>query len=406
MSHYVFKLPDLGEGIVDSEIVKLYVNEGDMVEEDQLIVDMMTDKATVELTSPVAGRIVSLPAKLGDSIPVGAQLMVFAINESIKPDISNASTVITNSFEYDFQNSLQNKIQNNTTEKVQTSPTIRRKAREASIELNKVKGTGRNGRITQADLELHISTIRQLKEPAPKPAKPIAGGFQEIKVLGLRNAIAKKMQLSMRTIPHFSYIEEVDITELEKLRLHLNLNKQDTQQSLTYLPFLMLALAKSLPKYPMCNANFNEESNTVTQYDDIHIGVGTRTNDGLKCPVIKNVETLTIWNIAAQLKLVTSAARENRSKPEDLKGSTITVTSLGKLGGVATTPIINYPEVAIIGVNKSQERPVIIEGEIAIRRMMNLSASFDHRLIDGWDAANLMQSLKQLLEQPATLFIQ
>ena len=402
MSHYVFKLPDLGEGIVDSEIVKLYVNEGDMVEEDQLIVDMMTDKATVELTSPVAGRIVSLPAKLGDSIPVGAQLMVFDTNTSIKPDTSNASTLIPDSFEY----SQKNKIFNTTTEKVQTSPTIRRKAREASIELNKVKGTGRNGRITQADLELHISTIRQLKEPAPKPAESIAGGFQEIKVIGLRNAIAKKMQLSMRTIPHFSYIEEVDITELEKLRLHLNLNKQDTQQSLTYLPFLMLALAKSLPKYPMCNANFNEESNTVTQYDDIHIGVGTRTNDGLKCPVIKNVETLSIWNIAAQLKLVTSAARENRSRPEDLKGSTITVTSLGKLGGVATTPIINYPEVAIIGVNKSQERPVIIEGEIAIRRMMNLSASFDHRLIDGWDAANLMQSLKQLLEQPATLFIQ
>jgi 2-oxoisovalerate dehydrogenase E2 component (dihydrolipoyl transacylase) len=290
------------------------------------------------------------------------------------------------------------------------SPASRRRAREAGIDLARVHGSGPHGRITRKDLDAALSGAAPAAPGAPaakRPAMTLAmrTGTEEIKVIGVRRVIANRMTDAKRNIPHFAYVEEVDVTELESLRQHLNAKAPAGAASLTYLPFLVAALARVLEEYPQCNAWFDTERNTVIRHRAVHAGIATQTPDGLKVPVVRHAEARTLWDLADEIKRVSEAARTGKATKEELTGSTITVTSLGKLGGIVSTPIINAPEMGIIGVNKAIERPVVLGGAITVRRIMNLSTSFDHRFVDGYDAAAMVQALKDMLEHPATIFI-
>ena len=299
--------------------------------------------------------------------------------------------------------------------RVATSPAIRRRAHEAGVDLRHIAGSGPSGRIVAKDLEAYIARRAQPTplRPAPKAvpsartpeARGATAATEEIKVIGLRRLIAQRMSEAKRNIPHFSYVEELDITELESLRRHLNGRLPAGAAALTYLPFLALALVRTLRDFPQCNAHYDAERGVIVRYAAVHLGVATQTPDGLKVPVVRDAQARTLFDLAAEMRRVAEAARTNKATREELTGSTITITSLGKLGGIASTPIINAPEVAIIGVNRAVERPVVFEGAIAIRRTMNLSCSFDHRFVDGYDAAAMIQALKERLEHPATIFI-
>lgn len=410
MSTYVFKLPDLGEGTVEAEIGEWHVKVGDVVEEDQIIVDMMTDKAAVEIPSPVGGRITALNGEAGDMVAVGSDLIVFdtdgtaaaPVEESPvqdKPAEAPAPVVAAAVAATPVA-----AIQRDEGEKALTSPAIRRRAREAGVDLALVPGTGARGRISREDFEAFLQGKGNLATPAPARRQK-ATGIEEIKVIGIRRVIAKRMAEAKRNIPHFSYVEEVDVTELEALRKHLNGRKDSDKPSLTYLPFLALALARVLKNYPQCNALYDEERGVIVRHEAVHVGVATQTPDGLKVPVVKHVEALSLWAAASEMRRVSEAAREGKANKSELSGSTITITSLGKLGGIASTPIINAPELGIIGVNKAVERPVVLNGAITVRRIMNLSTSFDHRFVDGYDAAAMVQELKDMLEHPASIFV-
>ena len=289
------------------------------------------------------------------------------------------------------------------------SPATRRRAREAGIDLAQVAGTGPSGRITREDLAAALSGHgAPAAKPGPRmPYAPPARrtGTEEVKVIGLRRLIAQRMSDAKRNIPHFAYVEEVDVTELESLRSHLNGRRPEGTPSLTYLPFLVAALVRAIDRFPQCNATYDAERNVIVRHSAVHAGIATQTPDGLKVPVVHHAEARGLWDLAAEIRRVSEAARTNKASREELTGSTITVTSLGKLGGIVSTPIINSPEVAIIGVNKAVERPVVIGGAVTVRLMMNLSSSFDHRFVDGFDAAAMIQVLREMLEHPATIFI-
>ncbi|MGH8187662.1 MAG: dihydrolipoamide acetyltransferase family protein, partial [Steroidobacteraceae bacterium] len=296
------------------------------------------------------------------------------------------------------------------TGRVLASPATRMHAREAGIDLATVVGTGRDGRIQRQDLESAISDHARPSTPGAPPARIEAPRqarteTEEIRILGVRRVSAQRVADSKRNIPHFAYVEEVDVTELERLRRHLNSKLPQGTAGYTYLPFLALALVRVIERLPKCNSLYDAERNVLVQHRGVHVGVATQTSDGLKVPVVRHVEALSLQQVAAEIRRVTEAARKGTATRNELRGSTITITSLGKLGGIVSTPIINAPEVAIIGVNKAIERPVVQNGAIAVRLMMNLSSSFDHRFIDGYDAAETIQALKELLEQPATIFI-
>lgn len=410
MSTYVFKLPDLGEGTVEAEVGEWHVKVGDVVEEDQIIVDMMTDKAAVEIPSPVSGRITALNGEAGDMVAVGSELIVFETDANAPVQAETApvedkqaeapTPVITAT----VAATPVAAVQRDAGEKALTSPAIRRRAREAGIDLALVPGTGARGRISRKDFEAFLQGHTSPAAAAPT-SRQKASGIEEIKVIGIRRVIAKRMAEAKRNIPHFSYVEEVDVTELEALRKHLNARKGSDQPNLTYLPFLALALARVLKKYPQCNALYDEERGVIVRHQAVHVGVATQTPDGLKVPVVKHVEALSLWGTASEMRRVSEAAREGKASKSELSGSTITITSLGKLGGIASTPIINAPELGIIGVNKAVERPVVLNGAITVRRIMNLSTSFDHRFVDGYDAAAMVQELKDMLEHPASIFV-
>jgi 2-oxoisovalerate dehydrogenase E2 component (dihydrolipoyl transacylase) len=300
--------------------------------------------------------------------------------------------------------------------RVATSPAIRRRAHEAGIDLRQVAGSGPNGRIVPKDLDAYVARrapptpLRSAPKAvpaarAPEPRAALSAGTEEIKVIGLRRVIAQRMSEAKRNIPHFAYVEELDVTELEALRRHLNGRLPAGAAPLTYLPFLALALVRVLREFPQCNAHYDAERGVIVRYAAVHLGVATQTPDGLKVPVVHDAQGRTLWELAAEIRRVSEAARSNKARREELSGSTITITSLGKLGGIASTPIINAPEVAIIGVNRALERPMVVDGAIAIRRTMNLSSSFDHRFVDGYDAAAMIQALKECLEHPATIFM-
>ncbi len=403
MSEYIFKLPDLGEGTVESEIGEWLVSVGDQVTEEDVLGTMMTDKAAVELSSPVSGKVVSLAGEPGDIIAVGAALIVFETSEAaaapkaVPKDTPQPETIET-STQTDAP-AVQQAPAIHT--KVITSPAIRRRAKETGIDLTRVPGSGPGGRILRKDLDGF------LKQPAmagaPSAPQPAAARTAEHKVIGLRRMIAERMSAANREIPHFSYVEEIDITELEALRQHLNAKKEDKGERLTLLPFIGLALIRALKAFPQCNTTYDKERNLLIRHEAVHLGIATQTPDGLKVPVVRHSEHRSIEDLAAEIRRVSETARNSSARKEELSGSTITITSLGKLGGIVTTPIINMPEVAIIGVNRAVERPVVLDGQIAVRLMMNLSSSFDHRFVDGYDAAAMIQSIKEMLEHPATI---
>jgi 2-oxoisovalerate dehydrogenase E2 component (dihydrolipoyl transacylase) len=419
MSRYVFKLPDLGEGTVQAEIVGWRVKPGDTVAEDDVVVEVMTEKAAVEVPAPVSGRVVSTTGEPGDMVPVGAELLVLE-TEARAAQAPAAAAAVAAPRAAAAGNGASGAPGPQLTGaprsgRVATSPAIRRRAHEAGVDLRQVVGSGPSGRIVSKDLEAFVARSPQGQPvplrpapravPAAKPQPRAAAATEEIKVIGLRRLIAQRLSEAKRNIPHFAYVEELDITELEGLRRHLNAKLERGAPSLTYLPFLGLALVRVLRDFPQCNAHYDAERGVIVRHAAVHLGVATQTPDGLKVPVVHDAQQRSLWELAAEIRRVSEAARTNKATREELTGSTITITSLGRLGGIASTPIINAPEVAIVGVNRAVERPVVRDGAIAIRLTMNLSSSFDHRFVDGYDAAAMIQALKECLEHPATIFI-
>ena len=395
MSQFIFKMPDLGEGTVEAEIIAWHTQPGDLVVEDQIIVEVMTDKAAVEVPAPVTGRVLSISGTPGDKVAVGSPLIVFETDAKTTTATTTTTTTATATAPATTPAAALTPMPEDSPAlksgeplRVKSSPANRRRAREAGIDLAAVSGSGLGGRILTRDL----------------PSNPLPL-VTEVKVIGVRRLIAERMSEAKRNIPHFAYVEEVDVTELESLRLHLNSKLAAGEPSLTYLPLVLTALIRVLADYPQCNALYDSEREVLLRHAAIHAGIATQTSEGLKVPVVRDAQSLGIWELAAAIRNVTAAARSGTAKRDELRGSTITVTSLGKLGGIASTPIINSPEVAIIGLNKAVDRPVVVQGVVAVRRMMNLSSSFDHRFVDGYDAAEMIQSLKERLEHPATLFI-
>ena len=426
MTRYVFKMPDLGEGTVEAEIVAWHVKVGDQVTEDQVMAEVMTEKAAVEVPAPVTGRVVSLTGGPGDMVRVGAELVVFETEGGVDvefpvaappPPARAAAAPVEPVPAAAPAPALARAEEGGRAAgevakhgRIMASPASRRRAREAGIDLGQVHGSGPGGRITRQDLDAALSdTAPAARGPAPAPRRS-AGlakrtGTEEIKVIGVRRVIANRMTDAKRNIPHFAYVEEVDVTELESLREHLNGKAPAGTPSLTYLPFLVAALARVLEDYPQCNALYDAERNVLVRHRGVHLGVATQTPDGLKVPVVRHAEARSLWDLADEIRRVSEAARTGKASREELSGSTITVTSLGRLGGIVSTPIINAPEMAIIGVNKAIDRPVVTGGAIVVRRIMNLSSSFDHRFVDGYDAAAMVQALKDMLEHPATIFM-
>ena len=420
MGTYAIKMPDIGEGIAEVELVHWYVKVGDDVAEEQVLADVMTDKANVEIPSHVAGKVVALNGKPGDVIAVGTAIIELEVEgkgtlkeESSRPlqrsdgPGSNPAQAPTPAPEPAPQSKP---APPTVSDKILASPAVRRRAKELSLDLQNIAGTGPDGRITNEDLDAQATG----RGPSLKFAVPTARNHvpgtqrndeETIPVIGLRRKIAEKMQEAKRRIPHFTYVEEVDVTALEDLRAQLNGKWRSERGHLTLLPFLMRAIVRTLPEFPEVNARYDDDGGTLTKYGAVHIGIAMQTPGGLMVPVVRNAEARDLWSCAAEVARLAEAARTGRAAREELSGSTITITSLGPLGGIVTTPVVNYPEVAIVGVNKVVERPVVRDGQIVIRQIMNLSSSFDHRIVDGLRAATFVQGLRACLEAPATLFI-
>ena len=383
MTRFVMKLPDLGEGTVSAEVMAWKVSVGDLVAEDQPLAEMATDKAVVEVPSPVSGRVLSITGKPGDTIAVGAELVVFETEVAAAPARSPAVVAVGHPSGHPA----------GTGGRVRASPATRRRAREAGVDLASVAGSGPGGRILAADLASALAVV------------PAGDAVEELPVIGIRRLIAQRMTEAKRNAAHFAYVEEVDVTELEALRSHLNASAPEGGPPLSYLPFVVAALARVLREFPQCNAHYDAARNVLLRHRAVHAGIATQTPDGLKVPVVRDAGGLGLQALAGEIRRVTAAARSGHARREELSGSTITVTSLGKLGGIVSTPILNTPELAIVGINKAVERVVVHDGKITVRRIMNLSSSFDHRFIDGFDAAAMIQALKARLEHPATIFI-
>ena len=410
MTRHVMKLPDLGEGTVSAEVIAWKVKPGDVIREDSPLVEMSTDKAVVEVPSPVSGTVVAITGNPGDVIAVGAELAVFEIESTATAGVTakgsaapaapaaSASSVSASGAPSAVKGGVSTvasaakasaAASSVTGGRVMASPATRRRAFEAGIDLSTVSGSGPQGRILALDLER---------------ARSAGPGVTEIPVIGVRRLIAQRMAEAKRVAPHFAYVEEVDVTALEALRTKLNASRSTEMGSLTYLPFIVRALALVLKDFPQCNALYDEKRNMLLRHSAVHAGIATQTPDGLKVPVVRDVLSRDLDGLAGEIRRVSDAARSGRARRDELSGSTITVTSLGKLGGIVSTPILNLPEVAIIGVNKAVERVVVVDGQMVIRRMMNLSSSFDHRFVDGFDAAAMIQALKTRLESPNDLF--
>jgi len=445
MGIHVIKMPDLGEGIAEVEVVAWHVQPGDTVKEDQVLADVMTDKATVEIPSPVAGTITSLGGAIGQALAVGAELIRLEVEgagnysgdkakqEPVKSAAATAPAeeVAEPQLEAVAAHEAPARAQAPAPqakpvpatranppskgapslraegEKPLAPPAVRQRAWDLGVELQFVSGSGPLGRITHADLDEHVAGRR---------GGAANGGMDEryaeqhgehaTQIIGLRRKIAEKMQEAKRNIPHFTYVEEVDVTELEALRIQLNARYGAERGKLTLLPLLMRAVVLALRSYPMMSARYDDDKNLLTTYDAAHIGIAAQTDNGLMVPVVRHAESRDPWSSAAEISRLADAARNGKATRDELTGSTITITSLGALGGIVTTPVINRPEVAIVGVNRIVDRPVIRDGAMVARKMMNLSSSFDHRVIDGMVAAQFVQAIRGYLEFPATLFVE
>ncbi|PVE23320.1 branched-chain alpha-keto acid dehydrogenase subunit E2 [Microvirga sp. KLBC 81] len=437
MGEHVIKMPDVGEGIAEAELVEWHVKVGDLVREDTLLAAVMTDKATVEIPSPVEGEVLWLGAEIGDVVAIGSPLIRLKVEG--EGSVASSAAVEEEKDEMPAQVAASKPVaveppaepgapvrlmtprtpgevaRNHGLrmprpavaraegEKPIASPAVRLRAREAGIDLRQVPGTGPGGRITHEDIDAFFAHGPQV---ARGPGLTPKTSVEQIKVVGLRRKIAEKMAISKSRIPHITYVEEVDVTALEDLRASLNANKRSDRPKLTLLPFLMRAMVKAIAEHPHLNALYDDEAGIVHQHEGVHIGIATQTASGLVVPVVRHAEALDLWGCAAELNRLAEAAKSGTATREDLSGSTITITSLGAMGGVVTTPVINHPEVAIIGVNKIMVRPVWNGSAFTPRKMMNLSSSFDHRVIDGWDAAVFVQRIKTLLETPAMIFVE
>ena len=420
MSKHVFKLPDIGEGVVEGEVVQWHVAAGDTVSEDDPIVDVMTDKATVTIPSPVSGVVTLLSGDVGEMVAVGSTLVEFDSDAAAAP-VSEPEPAVEPGPEAEPAPAAEPEPSPAPTPapttpepaavpaapsgKVLASPAIRRRAREAGVDLAQVRGSGPAGRVRHADLDAFIAADGAVSGAAPSAYSTKRTDVTEVKVVGLRRKIAEQMAISKSSIPHFSYFEEADVTELEALRQMLNASRDESQPKLTYLPFIMLALSKIMPDHPECNAHYDDQAGVVSRHGAVHIGIATQTERGLYVPVVKHVEAMDAWQAAAELQRVAGAARGGTASLDDLTGSTFTITSLGRDGGLGATPIINHPEVAILGVHKARDMPVAKDGQVVVRRIMNLSSSFDHRVVDGANGAALVQHLRRMLEHPALIFM-
>jgi len=402
MGEYRFKLPDIGEGVVEAEITAWHVALGETVEEDAPIADAMTDKATIELTAPVTGVIKMVACEEGDMLAVGADLVIFETEgddaaEDKNSDITPLATAIVpskpNSENVPPPIMATPSTPKNSNGKVLASPAVRREAKEKGLDLSLAKATGKEGEVTHDDLALLEKSFEQEE------------GETRIKVIGLRRLIAQRMQEAKRHIPHFTYVEEIDVTQLEALRRRANEKKSEDKPKLTVLPFIIRALAKTLKDWPQFNARYMDERGYVSQFSDLNLGIAAQTDAGLIVPVLKKAQTLSIWQMAEEIARLAEGARTNKLGTDDLSGATTTLTSLGPLGGIVTTPVINRPEVAIFGPNKIRKNLFLEKDEIAERLVMNFSVSCDHRVIDGYDAAKMMQDMKHTLEDPLFMFL-
>jgi 2-oxoisovalerate dehydrogenase E2 component (dihydrolipoyl transacylase) len=460
---HVIKMPDLGEGIAECEVVAWRVQPGDTIREDQVLADVMTDKATVEIPSPVHGTVVALGGKVGDSLAVGAELIRLEIEgsgnlaaEAAKPAAATATATITvtapaaadepadlphgfvpepqriaagaaslaaapagtarpatpparsHSAAPPSKGAASRALFRDANEKPLAAPAVRKRAWDMGVELQYVAGSGPAGRITHADLDAYVTGRNRghARHGGPDERYAELQGEEAVPLIGLRRKIAEKMQLSKRQIPHFTYVEEVDVTELEALRGQLNARYGDERGKLTLLPLLMRALVLAARRFPEVNARFDDQAGIVTRYQPVHIGIATQTDAGLMVPVVRNAEARDPWASAREIVRLAEAARSGKAARDELSGSTITITSLGALGGIVSTPVINHPEVAIVGVNRILDRPVVKNGGLVPRKLMNLSSSFDHRVIDGMVAAEFIQTIRGYLESPATLFVE
>ncbi|QDZ06079.1 2-oxo acid dehydrogenase subunit E2 [Sphingomonas panacisoli] len=437
MARFEFRLPDIGEGIAEAEIVAWHVKVGDTVSEDQQLADMMTDKATVEMESPVAGTVVSLAGEVGDQVPIGSTLVVIEVEgdapadepkdigeevahqlgiedegtqEAETPGLADVEGK-TPAYETPSAPAKAGAVATESApspelrpapehgKAVLASPAVRQRAKELGVDLGQVKADG--DRVRHADLDAFLRYQSGQGYHAPHASR--ARDDEAIKVIGMRRKIAENMAASKRNIPHFTYVDEIDVTALEDMRADLNANR-GPRPKLTMLPLLIVAICRSLPDFPMLNARYDDEGGVVTRSGRVHLGMAAQTDAGLTVPVIRDAQDKNVWQLASEISRLAEAARAGKLKPDEMGGGTITVTSLGPLGGIATTPVINRPEVAIIGPNKIVERPVFDGDEIRRAKLMNLSISCDHRVVDGWDAASYVQLLKKYLETPVLLF--
>jgi len=418
MTRFTFRLPDIGEGIAEAEIVAWHVKVGDRIEEDGGLADMMTDKATVELESPVAGVVVELAGEVGDQVPIGSALAVIETDGEATGEENDAETPGAETpspppggegrGEGDAGKALsQPQVSkqppplpaSGEREHVLASPAVRARAKDLGIDLAAIRHDGNHIRHADLDAYLRYGTAQGYHPPHASRARD----DEAIKVIGMRRRIAENMAASKRAIPHFAYVEEIDVTALEAMRADLNANR-GARPKLTLLPLLIVAICRTVPAFPMINARYDDEAGVVTRHGRVQLGMATQTDAGLMVPVIRDAQDRNVWQLATEIARLAEAARSGKAKSEELSGSTLTVTSLGPLGGIATTPVINRPEVAIIGPNRIVERPVFHGDDIVRAKLMNLSISCDHRVVDGWDAASFVQALKKLLETPVLLF--
>ncbi len=435
MARYEFRLPDVGEGVAEAEIVAWHVKVGDRVEEDQQLADMMTDKATVEMETPVAGTVVEVAGEVGDQIPIGSVLAVIETDGAAEVSLpasqqdgnetdaegqrtdtvamADGAVTPTPAMEEAMPSAAEQpaawKQAPQVAEapapqhhapaagtKVLASPAVRARARDLGIDLSEVKTP--SDRIRHSDLDAYLLYNGGSVSSRGSAARP----DETIKVVGLRRKIAENMQEAKRRIPHFTLVEEFDVTDLEDTRAMMNRDR-GSNPKLTLLPFLIAAMARTLPDWPMLNATYDDDANVITRHGALHLGMATQTPNGLMVPVIRNAERMSVWQIASEIRRLAEAARSGTATRDELMGSSITLSSLGPMGGITSTPVINRPEVAIIAVNKVEEKVVVVDGEIDVRKRMNLSLSCDHRVVDGWDAASFLQAMKALIENPLRL---
>lgn len=431
MGTHVIKMPDIGEGIAQVELVEWFVKVGDTVTEDQVVADVMTDKATVEIPSPVTGKVLALGGQPGEVMAVGSELIrievegagnyqegagkpaaatppaVAAAPKASVPEAQPQPAVVSTPAAAPSGNAQRSStiVPREANERPLASPAVRKRALDAGIELRYVHGSGPAGRILHEDLDAFL--VQPSISSASGP-----GGYarrddsEQVPVIGLRRKIAQRMQDAKRRVAHFSYVEEIDVTALEELRVHLNKKHGDSRGKLTLLPFLVRAMVIAAREFPQINATYDDEAQLITRHGAVHVGIATQGDNGLMVPVLRHAEAGSLWSNASEIARVANAARNNKASREELSGSTITLTSLGALGGIVSTPVVNTPEVAIVGVNRIVERPMVVNGQIVVRKMMNLSSSFDHRVVDGMDAALFIQAIRGLLEQPASLFVE